>query len=96
MLVTGHITATRTITIEPAPPAVFATAPNLTITCAAGAPLLLQLLSYTNDDTGVCEISGSVTLVLLQVLILPAVVLIETWTFTDACNRTILLQEQSL
>ena len=74
MPVTGQSLLPRTITIEPAPPAVFATAPNITITyAAAGAAPAHRLLS-PNGETGVLrDIRGSVTGTITG-SILPAVV----------------------
>src|SRR4029453_5676328 len=80
------ITQTRVITVSPAPPALFATAPPITVACGAAVS---SSLSYTNSSSGSCLISGTVTSTLGT---LPGPCggnVTETWTFTDACNRTI-------
>jgi hypothetical protein len=56
------ITGSRTITVTPAPIAHFVTPPgNITVACggAGSAPVV----SYTNDGSGDCAISGQVTAV---------------------------------
>src|SRR5690606_5411841 len=80
-------TQSRTITVEPAPQAQFASTNNITISCSA-APPTGTLLSYTNGDAGVCEISGSVTGVITGSHDECGGSYTETWTFTDACGRT--------
>ncbi len=79
----------RTITVVPAPMATFVSLPeNTTVTCNIGTPTPTTL-EYTNDLEGSCSISGSVTSTLtLNSQACPAVY-VETWTFTDACGRTI-------
>src|SRR5438034_489065 len=80
------ITQTRTITVDPAPIAVFAAAPPITVACGAA---VTSSLGYTNGASGTCLISGTVTSTLSA---LPGPCggnVTETWTFTDACNRTI-------
>src|SRR6185369_14147328 len=52
------ITASRVITVSPAPPAVFAAAPPITVACGA---VVTSDLSYTNGGSGSCLISGTVT-----------------------------------
>src|SRR5216117_2273032 len=80
------ITQTRTITVDPAPPAVFAAAPPITVACGAA---VTSDLSYTNGASGTCLISGTVTSTLSALPGPCGGPVTETWTFTDACNRTI-------
>src|SRR5204862_311869 len=72
--------------VSPAPVAVFAAAPPITVACGAA---VTSSLTYTNSASGTCLISGTVTSTLSA---LPGPCggnVTETWTFTDACNRTI-------
>src|SRR5205085_1864521 len=80
------ITQTRTITVSPAPVAVFAAAPPITVACGAA---VTSDLTYTNGATGSCLISGSVTSTLSALPGPCGGAVTETWTYTDACNRTI-------
>src|SRR5438034_1567860 len=79
-------TQTRTITVDPAPVAVFAAAPPITVACGAA---VTSSLSYTNGASGTCLISGTVTSTLSALPGPCGGPVTETWTFTDACNRTI-------
>src|SRR5881394_976304 len=80
------ITQTRVITVSPAPVAVFAAAPPITVACGAA---VTSDLTYTNGATGSCLISGSVTSTLSALPGPCGGAVTETWTFTDACSRTI-------
>src|SRR5690606_15007747 len=82
------ITASRTITVDPAPAAVFAATSNDTIACGA-APPTGTVLSYTNGETGACLISGSVMGVITGTHDECGGSYTETWTFVDDCSRTI-------
>jgi sarcosine oxidase delta subunit len=82
------ITTSRTITVDPAPLAVFATTTNMTIACGT-APPVGTVLSYNNNETGACEISGSVTGVITGTHDECGGTYTETWTFVDGCSRTI-------
>jgi len=81
------IVHTRTVTVTAAPQAQFATAPNLTISCAA-APPVGTVLAYTNNGAGACVISGTATGVITGSHNACGGSYTETWTFTDACGRT--------
>jgi len=81
------ITQSRTITVDPAPPAVFAAAPPITVSCSSGA--VMSSLSYTNGASGACLISGTVTSTLSAPPGPCGGPVTESWTFTDACGRTI-------
>ncbi|MCK8482327.1 hypothetical protein, partial [Psychroserpens algicola] len=52
------ITATKTVTVLPAPAAEFEEVQNMEITCEEANAFEAGSLSYTNGGTGVCEISG--------------------------------------
>ncbi len=74
------------ITVSPAPIAAFATVSPITVSCGGAAP---SSLSYNNGGSGSCLISGEVTSTLSALPGLCGGEVTETWTFTDACNRTI-------
>jgi hypothetical protein len=46
------ITATQSITVQPAPPPVFDAVTDITITCAEGDIITPSDLDYTNSETG--------------------------------------------
>ncbi|MBX2928179.1 MAG: hypothetical protein KF852_10120 [Saprospiraceae bacterium] len=79
------------ITVSPAAPASFATPlpGNISIACGAAPPTGTPL-SYSNGATGACLISGSVTSQITGSFTACAGgTFTETWTFGDACDRTI-------
>jgi hypothetical protein len=78
------ITATQSITVQPAPPPAFDAVTDLTITCAEGDIITPSDLDYTNSETGECEISGTVTGVITGSLDECGGTLTQTWTFSDA------------
>jgi hypothetical protein len=84
----GTTTHSRTITVGPSPEATFtSTPPNIQVACGAiPAP---SSLSYTNNGAGGCLISGSVTSTQTSAPGVCGGTVTETWTFTDACQRTI-------
>ncbi len=82
------ITASRTITVDPAAPAAFAATDNISIPCGSAPPTGTSL-SYTNGATGACEISGSVTGTIAGSHTECGGIYTETWTYTDDCARTI-------
>src|SRR4029453_5238969 len=82
------ITASRTITVSPAPAPTF-TSPPTDITVACGAIPAVSALNYTNGASGTCLISGSVTSTQTAAPGPCGGTVTETWTFTDACNRSI-------
>ncbi|MBK8583411.1 MAG: hypothetical protein IPL86_16800 [Flavobacteriales bacterium] len=82
------ITATRTITVDPAPQAVFAPVSNTTIACGS-APPVGTALAYTNSATGACEITGSATGTITGSHDECGGSYTESWTFTDECSRVI-------
>ncbi|HEX5654123.1 MAG TPA: T9SS type A sorting domain-containing protein, partial [Chitinophagaceae bacterium] len=81
------ITRSRTITVTPAPAAVFVNAPgNITAQVCGIAPQPTSL-SYSNGQTGNCAISGSVMSVITGGTVANCGLYTETWTFTDPCGR---------
>src|SRR5204862_6631480 len=72
--------------VSPAPVAVFAAAPAITVACGAA---VTSDLTYTNGATGSCLISGSVTSTLGALHVSCGVAVRERLTYTDGCNRTI-------
>jgi hypothetical protein len=82
------ITKTRVIHILPATVAAFATPDPLELTVACGAAVTSNL-GYDNGLEGDCEISGTVTSTLGTLPNYCGGDILETWTFTDLCSRTI-------
>src|SRR5205085_10133035 len=82
------ISYSRTITIAPAPQAQFTSnPPNIEISCDG-----LQVpgcLEYSNGAAGDCLIAGCVTSTQTAAPGPCGGILTETWTFIDACQRTI-------
>jgi hypothetical protein len=84
------ITHVQTITVQPAPVAVWINPPgNITISCDQATSFAASSLSYTNAGLGGCLISGSVNGVITGTYDECGGTLTQTWTFTDDCNRTI-------
>jgi hypothetical protein len=84
------ITHTQTITVQPAPVAVWINPPgNITISCDQATSFAASSLSYTNAGLGGCLISGSVNGVITGTYDECGGTLTQTWTFTDDCDRTI-------
>ena len=83
------INHTQTITVDPAPPAVFDNLPaDMTVTCT-NVPASGNSLSYSNGESGICEISGSVAPIQSGSFDQCGGQITYTWTFTDDCNRVI-------
>lgn len=78
----------QTITITPVEVYFVGIPPGATLQCSDPAPTS-TFLSYTNDETGDCEVSGSVPGVITDLHHACGGSYTEEWTFTDACNRTI-------
>ena len=89
----GRVTSfTQTVNVNPAPVAQFDIIPtDIDIDCSenADAP---ESISYTNGDTGDCEISGDVAGVRSGIIDYCGGVLIDTWEFVDDCGRPIITQ----
>jgi ribosomal protein S26 len=84
------ITQTQTITVQPAPVAVWINPPgNITISCDDATAFAASSLSYSNAGLGGCLIEGSVTGEITGSYDECGDILTQTWTFTDACGRTI-------
>jgi HYR domain/Putative Ig domain len=76
----------RTITVNPTAQAAFASTANLSVaSCIAPLP---TSLSYTNGESGACEISGSVLSTITGNQNACGGLFTESWTFTDVCGRT--------
>jgi hypothetical protein len=83
------ISASRLITLLPAPPASFTSLPaNVTVSCA-DVYNVNTVLNYTNGQTGVCEISGTISPVESGSFDACGGQMFYTWSFTDLCNRSI-------
>src|SRR4030095_15499295 len=79
---------TYNVTVNPPAVPTFTTTPtNTTVACGAIPPV--SSLSYTNSGSGTCLISGSVTSTQTAAPGPCGGNVTDTWTFTDACNRTI-------
>ena len=76
------------ITVEPAPIASFIDLPGpQTVNCTE-VPVP-PMLSYSNNSSGICSISGSVPAIQSGSYGPCGGNLVYTWTFTDNCNRSI-------
>jgi hypothetical protein len=84
------ITHTQNITIDPAPPAQFINPPGaITLTCDEVVNFSIDSLSYSNGESGACEISGSVPGTLSGTFDECGGTQMITWEFTDDCGRPI-------
>jgi hypothetical protein len=84
------ITHTQTITVQPAPVAVWINPPgNITISCDDATTFAASSLSYSNAGLGGCLIEGEVLGEITGTYDECGGTLTQTWTFTDDCNRTI-------
>jgi gliding motility-associated-like protein len=86
----GRVTSfSQTVNVNPAPVASFDNIPtDIDIECSenADAP---QTLSYSNGETGDCEISGTVPGIRSGGVDYCGGVLLDTWEFIDECGRLI-------
>ena len=82
-------TSSYELEVASAPAPAFTTdPPNMTVDCIDD--IETSFLAFDNGETGFCEISGSVESTLQQVAYDGCVgEYIESWTYTDACDRTI-------
>ncbi|MFK8009337.1 MAG: hypothetical protein AB8H03_23450, partial [Saprospiraceae bacterium] len=83
------ISHTQNVTIDPAPPAVFLNPPSATTLDCSSVPNILPTLSYTNNQSGACEIDGFVTAIQSGFYDACGGNITYTWTFIDDCNRSI-------
>ncbi len=80
---------TQTVNVNPAPIASFDSSPGeITISCS-GTNDSPEDLSYSNGETGDCQISGSVSGVREGTVDYCGGLLVDVWEFTDACGRPI-------
>jgi hypothetical protein len=82
----------QTITIEPAPAPAFVNTPNdTTITCADAASFIANAvaLTYSNNETGACEISGSVQPVIDENFDECTGSITITWDSTVVCGHVL-------
>lgn len=82
---TSHV---QTLTVTPAPSPVWINPPNDTTSTCSMLPMSMPDLAYTNGESGVCDISGSVPAVLALMDICQGVMIWE-WQYTDPCGNTI-------
>ncbi|MDF1697996.1 MAG: gliding motility-associated C-terminal domain-containing protein [Saprospiraceae bacterium] len=83
------ITAERNVNVAPAPPAEYVNPPaDIVVDCdnVNGVP---AVLSYTNGETGVCQISGTSIAVVSGGFNECGGELVYTWSFVDDCGRPI-------
>ncbi len=79
----------QNITVLPAPQPSFISPPGpITVNCADVASIPTSL-SFTNGETGTCEISGSVPALETGIYDACGGTITYTWNYTDACLRTI-------
>lgn len=85
------ITHTQILTVNPPPPPEFINPPgDLTIACdQIGQIATLLELSYSNNSSGDCLISGNSIATRSDEIINCEGTITLTWIFTDPCNRTI-------
>src|SRR5690606_39963618 len=83
------ITKTQTMTVEPAPEAVFDPVTPEPITCAAAQVITPTMVNYGKGATVASLIEGSVEGVITGTFDECGGELTQTWTFTDDCGRTI-------
>jgi hypothetical protein len=86
----NQIQHVQTITVNPAPMAQWVEAPeNITITCTEAGTMQPSRLVYDNFATGECWITSGVLGEITGSYSACGGELLQTWTFTDECNRTI-------
>ncbi|MCZ2338141.1 MAG: hypothetical protein LC127_08055, partial [Chitinophagales bacterium] len=85
---------TQRITIEPTPPAVFLDPPpaSQVIACTE-IPSNPPPLQYSNGESGFCGINGTITPIQTGGATACGGIIQYTWQFTDACNRSIIYNQ---
>ncbi|MDF1694995.1 MAG: gliding motility-associated C-terminal domain-containing protein [Saprospiraceae bacterium] len=84
---------TQTIIIEPLAEPDFIDPPaDVTVSCA-NVPTTAPTLSYTNGESGSCEIMGDVPPVTDNDYDICGGTITNTWEFTDLCSRTFMYQQ---
>ncbi|MBK8701336.1 MAG: hypothetical protein IPN29_18040 [Saprospiraceae bacterium] len=87
-------THVQTITVSPAPQAVFSNVPpDITVTCGDLVNTPIDI-SYSNNVSGNCGISGSVGNTRNGNAGYCGGTLFDVWTYTDPCGRTIVASRQ--
>ncbi len=80
----------QTITVNPAPEPMFESSPSdLDLTCEEFNQFEPEILSYTNNEGGICLIEGEVEATSIGVITECGGAIIFEWEFTDFCGRTI-------
>ncbi|NNE16500.1 MAG: hypothetical protein HKN51_16075 [Saprospiraceae bacterium] len=80
----------QTITITPAPEAMFESLPtDMSLTCSEFEEFEPEILDYTNNESGVCLIEGEIDPSSSGDIDECGGVIIYLWEFTDNCGRTI-------
>ncbi len=80
---------TQTITVEEAPEAMFVDPPSNTSMSCEEIPSSFDDLNFTNNEDGVCNISGQVEAITTGTYDVCGGELLNTWTYIDDCNRSI-------
>jgi len=84
------ITHSQTVNVTPASPPAFTNAPDdIEVTCNQAIGLTPPTLSYDNGEGGNCSISGSVGGTTSGSFTACGGNLVQNWSFTDACGRSI-------
>uniref|UniRef100_UPI0026129C29 T9SS type A sorting domain-containing protein n=2 Tax=uncultured Psychroserpens sp. TaxID=255436 RepID=UPI0026129C29 len=83
------ITASKTITVLPAPAAEFNDPGEMEISCTEALDFESTPLGYTNGETGACEISGEVDGTVIGDYTTCGGFIYVDYTFTDDCGRKI-------
>lgn len=91
----GHILQhVQNITVEPAPPAVFLDLPDpVVVVSCSDVPGVPPALNYSNGESGMCGINGSVTPIQSGSYNSCGGTIQYTWQFTDACGRNIVYNQ---
>ncbi len=83
------ITHQQSVTVDPAPEASFTNLPGPTTLDCSEVPPTPPALNYTNNQSGLCQISGTVTAIQSGSYNSCGGNITYNWIFTDDCNRTI-------
>lgn len=80
----------QTVSLSPIPEASFINPPpSITITCEEWSTFTPPTLSYSNNQNGMCEISGSVSTIFTEPQEPCGTDISYNWEFTDVCGRFI-------
>ena len=87
-----NVVYSRKITVSPAPAPVFSSLPvDISLDCSL-APPSTSSLSYSNNQSAPCLISGAITSSIAPGITGPCGTFIETWSGTDACGNALFHQ----